>query len=202
MSQYVENDYTIAYFHQGLKDNSKPSTSFLWGSYKELDRTFKKNLKHLYVVHPTTFFKMVWFFFRPLVSEKFRKKLTYTSSLDELKESLGLKHLVVPESVKEFDQKLNNNRKALSKSASITSLSQLPKTTQFGVTLKFINDNSPCLNYIPPVMRLCVDYLAMSDGKCIQLFSLEFSNFSWLRSFHFQKLSQFLSLTFFIFVLN
>lgn len=164
MSQYVENDYTIAYFHQGLKDNSKPSTSFLWGSYKELDRTFKKNLKQLYVVHPTTFFKMVWFFFRPLVSEKFRKKLIYTSSLDDLKESLGLKHLIVPEGIKEFDQKVNSNRKTSSKNASNTSLSQLPKTVQFGVSLKFITDNSPCLNYIPPVMRLCVDYLAMSDG--------------------------------------
>lgn len=36
---------------------------------------------------------------------------------------------------------------------------------QFGVTLKFINDNSPCLNYIPPVVRMCVDHLALSDSK-------------------------------------
>lgn len=36
---------------------------------------------------------------------------------------------------------------------------------QFGVTLKFINENSPCLNYIPPVVRMCVDHLSLSDGK-------------------------------------
>jgi len=163
MEQYVQNDYTIAYFHQGLKDNSKPSTAFLWQSYKELDRTFKKNLKLLYVVHPTTFFKMVWFFFKPLVSEKFRKKLIYTSSLDELKDTLGLKNLHVPDNIREFDEKTNSNRKASSKNSSNLSLSQLPKTTQFGVSIKFINDHSPCLNYIPPVVRLCVDYLSLSD---------------------------------------
>lgn len=170
MEQYVQNDYTIAYFHQGLKDNSKPSTGFLWQSYKELDRTFKKNLKLLYVVHPTTFFKMVWFFFKPLVSEKFRKKLIYTSSLDELKDGLGLKNLAVPENIREFDDKTNSNRKASSKNASNLSLSQLPKTTQFGVNLRFINDNSPCLNYIPPVVRMCVDYLSLSDGKSMSFF--------------------------------
>lgn len=36
---------------------------------------------------------------------------------------------------------------------------------QFGVTLKFINENSPCLNYIPPVVRMCVDHLSLSDGE-------------------------------------
>lgn len=37
-----------------------------------------------------------------------------------------------------------------------------PKTTQFGVSLKFINENSPCLNYIPPVVRKCVDFLSIT----------------------------------------
>lgn len=39
--------------------------------------------------------------------------------------------------------------------------SKLP-TCQFGVTLKFINENSPCLNYIPPIVRKCVDCLALT----------------------------------------
>lgn len=38
----------------------------------------------------------------------------------------------------------------------------LPKTTQFGVSLKFINENSPCLNYIPPIVRKCVDSLSIT----------------------------------------
>lgn len=39
---------------------------------------------------------------------------------------------------------------------------RLAKTTQFGVTLKFINVNSPCLNYIPPVVRKCVDSMSLT----------------------------------------
>lgn len=39
---------------------------------------------------------------------------------------------------------------------------RLPKSTQFGVTLKFINANSPCLNYIPPVVRKCVDSMSLT----------------------------------------
>ena len=101
MEQYVQNDYVIAYFHQGLKDISKPPLAFLWNSYKELDRNFKKNLKQLYVVHPTTFIKMVWFFFKPMISEKFKNKLVYISSIEELKEILGQKNLNVPDNVRE-----------------------------------------------------------------------------------------------------
>jgi len=101
MEQYVQNDYVIAYFHQGLKDISKPPLTFLWNSYKELDRNFKKNLKQLYVIHPTTFIKMVWFFFKPMISEKFKNKLIYISSLDEMKELLGQKNLIVPDNVRE-----------------------------------------------------------------------------------------------------
>lgn len=39
---------------------------------------------------------------------------------------------------------------------------KLPKTTQFGASLKFINENSPCLNYIPPIVRKCVDCLSIT----------------------------------------
>jgi len=45
---------------------------------------------------------MVWFFFKPIISEKFKSKLIYTSSLDELKQSLGLNTLKVPDPVKEY----------------------------------------------------------------------------------------------------
>uniref|UniRef100_A0AAG5DB64 Rho-GAP domain-containing protein n=2 Tax=Anopheles atroparvus TaxID=41427 RepID=A0AAG5DB64_ANOAO len=168
MEEFVQNDYIIAYFHQGMKDNSKPALQFLWNSYKELDRSFKKNLKKLYVVHPTTFIRMVWFFFKPIISEKFKSKLIYTSSLDELKQSLGLNTLKVPDPVREFDEKINNgNRYTLraSKSSLKTSrsLETIPKSAQFGVSLRFIIENSACLNCIPPIVRKCVDHLSLPD---------------------------------------
>lgn len=101
MEPYVQNDYVIVYFHQGLKEDNKPSIPFLWNSYKDLDRNFRKNLKKLYVVHPTLFIRLIWNFFKPFISEKFKNKLIYISNLDELKQSLGLNQLKLPENIYE-----------------------------------------------------------------------------------------------------
>ncbi|XP_037934127.1 rho GTPase-activating protein 68F isoform X2 [Teleopsis dalmanni] len=162
---FVENDYILVYFHQGLKEDNKPSAQFLWNSYKELDRNFRKNLKNLYVVHPTWFIRVIWNFFSPFISEKFRKKLVYISSLDELRQALGLCKLKLPDNICDIDDKLNSNRKYTSHGTSThssTSNKQMAKTAQFGVTLKFIVTNSPCLNSIPPIVRKCVDSLSMT----------------------------------------
>uniref|UniRef100_A0A182SQ85 Rho-GAP domain-containing protein n=1 Tax=Anopheles maculatus TaxID=74869 RepID=A0A182SQ85_9DIPT len=164
MEEFVQNDYIIAYFHQGMKDNSKPALQFLWNSYKELDRSFKKNLKKLYVVREwcTASLRLA------AVCDKFKSKLIYTSSLDELKQSLGLNTLKVPDPVREFDEKINNGtrytlRGSKSSLKSSRSLENLPKSAQFGVSLRFIIENSACLNCIPPIVRKCVDHLSLPD---------------------------------------
>ncbi|XP_055321076.1 rho GTPase-activating protein 68F [Sitodiplosis mosellana] len=160
MKPYVHDDYVIVYFHQGLKEANKPSIQFLWNSYRELDRNFRKNLKRLYVVHPTWTIKVVWNFFKPFISEKFKNKLVYIANLDQLAPALGIPNLKLPDSIREFDDKFRTGGKT---TANSTARNQnIPKTTQFGVTLKFINENSPCLNYIPPIVRKCVDSLSIT----------------------------------------
>ncbi|XP_062990408.1 rho GTPase-activating protein 8 isoform X3 [Elgaria multicarinata webbii] len=67
LDQYVENDYTVVYFHYGLNSQNKPSLSWLQSAYKEFDRKYKKNLKALYIVHPTNFIKIIWNIFKPLI---------------------------------------------------------------------------------------------------------------------------------------
>lgn len=101
MKPYVHDDYVIVYFHQGLNEANKPSTQFLWNSYKELDRNFRKNLKRLYVVHPTWTIRVMWSFFKPFISEKFKNKLVYIFNLDELRPALGLNNLKLPEKIYE-----------------------------------------------------------------------------------------------------
>ena len=141
----------------------------MWNSYKELDRNFRKNLKNLYVVHPTWFIRVIWNFFSPFISEKFRRKLVYISSLDELRQALGLCKLKIPDNICEVDSKLNSSRGSSSTNTSYlsnnynnNSKKQMAKTAQFGVSLKFIVTNSPCLNSIPPIVRKCVDSLSMT----------------------------------------
>lgn len=60
-----------------------------------------------------------------------------------------------------FDLTVNKNVKK-PQADSLSANQNLPKTTQFGVSLKFINENSPCLNYIPPIVRKCVDSLSIT----------------------------------------
>ncbi|XP_031626838.1 rho GTPase-activating protein 68F [Contarinia nasturtii] len=162
MKPYVHDDYVIVYFHQGLKEANKPSIQFLWNSYKELDRNFRKNLKRLYVVHPTWTIRVIWNFFKPFISEKFKNKLVYISNLDQLAPALGLPNLKLPDSIREFDSRQNPPKNTRTQANSSDERLNLPKTTQFGVTLKFINENSPCLNYIPPIVRKCVDSLSIT----------------------------------------
>lgn len=61
-----------------------------------------------------------------------------------------------------FDEKSNGNKRSLTHGNKGLPEEKLAKSTQFGVSLKFINLNSPCLNYIPPVVRKCVDSLSIT----------------------------------------
>lgn len=79
-------------------------------------------------MHPTTFIKMVWFFFKPVISEKFKSKLIYTSSLDELKQSLGLNTLKVPDTVREWVDPIPSPFR-LTYSSNLTLPSPLPSRT-------------------------------------------------------------------------
>ena len=74
---------------------NKPPLSWLWGFYKVLDRRFftltpyltgdngiqafafryRKNLKSCFIVHPTNFIKVVYNFFKPIISVKFGRKI-------------------------------------------------------------------------------------------------------------------------------
>ncbi|RXM37029.1 Rho GTPase-activating protein 8, partial [Acipenser ruthenus] len=99
LDQYVESDYTVVYFHFGLRSTNKPALKWLQRAYKEFDRKYKKNLKALYVVHPTSFIKILWNIFRPLISHKFGKKVTYVNYLSELRDHLNYDQLVIPPEV-------------------------------------------------------------------------------------------------------
>ncbi|XP_075008321.1 rho GTPase-activating protein 1 isoform X2 [Calonectris borealis] len=67
LDQYVESDYTLVYLHHGLTSENKPSLSWLRDAYREFDRKYKKNIKALYIVHPTMFIKTLLILFKPLI---------------------------------------------------------------------------------------------------------------------------------------
>uniref|UniRef100_A0A8C3SK48 Rho GTPase-activating protein 8 n=1 Tax=Chelydra serpentina TaxID=8475 RepID=A0A8C3SK48_CHESE len=140
LDQYVENDYTLVYFHYGLNSRNKPSLNWLQSAYKEFDRKYKKNLKALYVVHPTNFIKILWNIFKPLISHKFGKKITYLNYLSDLREHLKYDQLNIPEDIIRHDENLRDKQKGRPPSSAKVPPPRPPlPTQQFGVSLQYVH---------------------------------------------------------------
>ncbi|XP_043189356.1 rho GTPase-activating protein 1-like [Amphibalanus amphitrite] len=164
LNQYVEQDYSLVYFHYGLNSKNKPPLSWLWQAYRAFDRKYKKNLKALYLVHPTNFIRVVYNVFRPAISVKFGKKIMYVNYLHELKEYLPMDQITIPEPVLEHDRTLMTkpSRPVATPTASAQFHTPL-ETQQFGVSLQFIKDNNGG-DPVPPVLRQCVEFLSHPDA--------------------------------------
>ncbi|MBN3307980.1 RHG08 protein, partial [Amia calva] len=159
LDQYVESDYTIVYFHYGLRSSNKPSLRWLRQAYKEFDRKYKKNLKALYVVHPTNFIRILWNIFKPLISHKFGKKLTYVNYLGELRDHVNYEQLIIPPEVVRHDEKLMATQKGGPPPPVKVPPPRPPlPTQQFGVSLQYIQERNKG-SLIPPVMSQTVSYL-------------------------------------------
>ncbi|CAF5164787.1 unnamed protein product, partial [Rotaria magnacalcarata] len=65
--QYVDMDYVIIYFHHGLCSYNRPAYGWLLSAYFNIDRKYKKNLKALYIVHPTKWIKFLWPLLRSII---------------------------------------------------------------------------------------------------------------------------------------
>ncbi|PAA53546.1 hypothetical protein BOX15_Mlig005901g2 [Macrostomum lignano] len=170
LSQYVENDYVLVYFHHGLNSKNKPSFAWLKQAYSEFDRKYKKNLKAFLIVHPTKLIKALYFLFKPFISVKFGRKLTYVNYLADLKsQNLYFDQLPIPQRVREYDdsiQPASGNRAALtsqySRSEDFAYGQQLVANplpaTQFGVSLQHIKHYNGG-SVICPVVEHTIKYL-------------------------------------------
>ncbi|CAG9832351.1 unnamed protein product [Diabrotica balteata] len=161
LESYVKQDYSLIYFHHGLTSKNKPSIGWLVQAYKAFDRNYKKNLKALYLVHPTSFLKFVSQLFRPLISAKFGKKLNYIHRLKELNEFIPIEKLDIPNEVIEHDKKLGGEV-PVSRTSPDSVFEPTCPTQQFGVTLQYIRDQYNVI--IPPIVKQCIEYLDQPDA--------------------------------------
>lgn len=159
LEQYVESDYTLVYFHYGLNSQNKPSLKWLLQIYRELDRKYKKNLKALFIVHPSNFIKIVYSMFRPFISKKFGRKINNINRLDELAPHIRLDQLDIPKEVRDHDERIATKLKPTPASIFHTKLEK-PKTQQFGVSLKDLKEKSG--DSIPLVVRSSVSFIVES----------------------------------------
>ncbi len=62
---------------------------------------YRKNVKALYIVHPTMWMKMLFWFLTPFVSQKFWQKLVYVDKLAVLHKHVNPNLIRMPKFVKE-----------------------------------------------------------------------------------------------------
>ncbi|XP_044127084.1 rho GTPase-activating protein 1 isoform X2 [Bufo gargarizans] len=160
LDQFVESDYTLVYLHHGLTSENKPSLGWLRDAYREFDRKYKKNIKALYIVHPTMFIKTLLILFKPIISFKFGRKIFYANYLSELEEIVKLDQLGIPEAVLKYDEHIRSTLKTTPTSQKTTPPRPPLPNQQFGVSLQQLKDKRPDSSQkIPQVMQETVAYL-------------------------------------------
>ncbi|XP_062511583.1 rho GTPase-activating protein 8-like [Corticium candelabrum] len=166
LDPYVENDYTLVYFHYGWSSSNKPGLKWLLAAYRAFDRKYKKNLKKLYIVHPSMFIKIVMGMFKPIISVKFGRKVTYVNRLSQLSDTLYVDQLDIPDQVREHDSELCEKDKpqpsAMGKSTfHIPSGEANMETQQFGVSLTWLKKQSGG-DDIPKPVRMSVEFIRVN----------------------------------------
>ncbi|XP_071787927.1 uncharacterized protein [Asterias amurensis] len=100
----VAQEYMIVYFHGAAPKDRIPSLNWMRKCYQMIDRKLRKNLKGLFIVHPTTWLRTIVRFTRPFISSKFSKKLKFVENLEELSTMVTMEYVYVPDEVRRFDE--------------------------------------------------------------------------------------------------
>lgn len=102
----VSQDYIIVYLCALTQRNKLPAIGWLRECYTAIDQRLRKNLKFLYVVHPTWYIKALITIIKPFLSSKFSRKLWFISSLGELSQHIPTVGLQIPDGVQQFDESM------------------------------------------------------------------------------------------------
>jgi len=100
----VNKDFNVIYFHSNFSSSNKPPFAWLKEVYSIFNRKYKKNMKRIFLVHPTFWTKMVLWFAKPFVSAKVWKKLFYIPKLRDIYEFFESNTLRIPEEIIKYDQ--------------------------------------------------------------------------------------------------
>ncbi|SOV03489.1 related to Rho-GTPase-activating protein 1 [Ustilago sp. UG-2017a] len=160
MDLFVENDYTVIYFAAG--GHHRPGWNWIWRAYRRLDRRFRKNLKKLYIVHPTFFTRSLLQFLTTgayLVSPKFSKKVVQLYTLSALAGYVPLTQIDIPPEVLQwnlrYEKHVNLPQKALDAKAVGNQGGAGEKV--FGVDLVELMGEYGESGGVPRVVRDCVE---------------------------------------------
>ncbi|KAG7469535.1 hypothetical protein MATL_G00129970 [Megalops atlanticus] len=103
----VSENYIMVYLCGMAPRNKMPAIKWLRQCYMTIDRRLRKDLKGLFIVHPTWYIKALVTIVKPFISVKFSRKLRFIHSLQELQEFIPMEHVQIPECIQEFDKTMN-----------------------------------------------------------------------------------------------
>ncbi|KAJ8398451.1 hypothetical protein AAFF_G00427060 [Aldrovandia affinis] len=104
----VSENYVMVYLC-GMAPRSKmPAIKWLRQCYLTVDRRLRKDMKALFVVHPTWYIKALITIIKPFISVKFSRKVRFIDSLLELQEYIPMEHVQIPDCIQQFDEKMNS----------------------------------------------------------------------------------------------
>ncbi|KAJ1911712.1 hypothetical protein H4219_005852 [Mycoemilia scoparia] len=101
LDDFVENDYTVVLFSAPAM--FKPNLKWLIQAYRRLGRKYKKNLKNLYIVHPSRWIRVLFSAMGSLFSPKFNKKVEWVDTLSQLATFVPIDQLQIPQPVYQYN---------------------------------------------------------------------------------------------------
>ncbi|PIA14726.1 Rho GTPase activation protein [Coemansia reversa NRRL 1564] len=101
LDDFVESDYTVVLFAANAR--YKPSAKWLYTAYRRLGRKYKKNLKALYIVHPSRWVQLLMTAMNAVLSPKFAKKIRWVDTLSELARAVPISQISIPAEVYQFN---------------------------------------------------------------------------------------------------
>ncbi|XP_061088481.1 bcl-2/adenovirus E1B 19 kDa-interacting protein 2-like protein isoform X3 [Conger conger] len=103
----VAENYIMVYLC-GMAPRSKmPPIKWLRECYLTVNRRLKKDLKGMFVVHPTWYIKALITIVKPFISVKFSRKVRFINSLLELQQFIPMEHVQIPDCIRQFDKTTN-----------------------------------------------------------------------------------------------
>jgi Rho GTPase-activating protein 1 len=143
----VRQEYSLVYIHSQFSSANRPAFAWLRRTYRLLNRPYKKNLKALYLVHPTWWVKTTMKLFKPFVSAKFWRKLRLCNSVNDLYEYIDRDQLILPDVAKQ------------------TEIRRVASEPIFGAPINDIMDRIDHEDrQVPLVVEHCTEFLLSNDA--------------------------------------
>ncbi|KAJ9086477.1 hypothetical protein DSO57_1003811 [Entomophthora muscae] len=158
LDEFVENDYTCVMFVGG--NIHRPSWPWLLRAYRQLGRKYKKNLKNLYVVHPSLWVRLLMDMMNKIISPKFARKVTWIKTLSELANFVPLSNMTIPAAVYDHNRKFETE--VVFNSSGRGLVSEVDSRV-FGLPLSgLMGENGE--NGLPAVVIQCMEFV-LANGQ-------------------------------------